>query len=94
MKRSLLIAGMAAGSVIAAPIAHADNSYMVPSDIAPAIGWFTSNPYGAYAEVCGDFSCNDLIKNFFVDSGESTVVVVPPTAVMVNGDDAVFTRIG
>jgi hypothetical protein len=95
MKKSLLIAAAIAASVITAPIAQATTSYMVPSEIAPGMYRMTSSsPYGAYAEVCGDYSCTNLIQNFFVDQGESTVVVVPPTAVMVNGDDAVFTRIG
>jgi hypothetical protein len=94
MKKVLLIAAAIAASIISAPLAHATNSYMVPSQMAPGMYRMTSSsPYGAYAEVCGDYSCMNLIQNFFVDAGESTVVVVPPSAVMVNGDDAVFTRI-
>ena len=62
--------------------------------MAPGMYRMTSSgPDGAYAEVCGDYSCNNLIQNFFVNAGESAIVVVPPTAVMVNADDAVFTKI-
>lgn len=95
LKLILLGSTAVAAAAITAPTAHATTSYMVPTEMAPGMYRMTSSSeFGAYAEVCADYSCMSIIQNFFVDPGESAVVVVPQSAVMVNGDDAVFTRIG
>jgi len=96
---SALLGGAIVGSLLGAGAASADNSYLVPSDLAPGTYRLSaeSGSYGTYVEICVDYTCSfsdGMIKNYFVDEGDSEVVVIPPNAVMVNGDDAVFTPMG
>jgi hypothetical protein len=94
---SALLGGAIVGSLLGAGTASATTSYLVPSQLTPGTYRMTSSsPYGAYAEICTDYTCSfstGMIKNYFVDSGESAIVVIPSSAVMVNGDDAVFTKV-